>query len=196
MRHWHGMTRLVGVWLSLVMASACLASSSQSEATGSSGPTASQPQTGDASIVVQPADCASGHACSCGDGQVESNEECDYAAPGWQDICDDRCQRTVYEACLDSGHCFGAEARCAGYAGSDQTFCAEFCGDDRACVALPGFASICNLAWCAVLCRDGVCPHGMTCIRDQNVLDHTGEIRGRFDICSISESTRTGAHAL
>jgi len=41
----------------------------------------------------------------------------------------------------------------------------------------------CNLAWCALLCDDGRCRIGMTCLRGVDFLDFQGNARGERDVC-------------
>lgn len=170
--------------LSVMALGACVAASRAPRSDASAPSHATPQRAGSALGAAASADCSNGHACSCGNGTVEANEECDYADPEWADICDDRCRRTVYEACSNSEQCFGANARCAAYAaGATESFCAEFCEHDADCLSLPGFTAVCNLAWCIVLCDDGKCPNGMMCIADQAVLDRAGDDAGRFDVC-------------
>lgn len=123
---------------------------------------------------------------TCGNGRVAWNEECDPAAPGWEQKCDSDCQRKLYEPCERTDECPGLNALCAAYGGPPGSmFCASSCETDAACPELPGFRTVCNFAWCAVRCNDGACPNGMTCRRDQPLLDHTGKSRGNGDICVI-----------
>lgn len=130
--------------------------------------------------IVEPAeaDCSSGSACSCGNGTVEANEECDPAASGWSDFCDDMCKRTVYEPCQQSQECFGKNSLCSAYEpGEEHLFCADICKQDEDCAHLPGFRATCNFAWCVVLCTDGECPNGMRCVPDQMLRNDKAEVR-------------------
>ncbi|HKU40007.1 MAG TPA: hypothetical protein VJR89_17725 [Polyangiales bacterium] len=127
-----------------------------------------------------------GATCGCGDGVVGPDEECDPRAPGWADACDDACRRTVYAPCSAPEDCPGANANCSAYTSDpDQVFCADYCEDDDDCPRLPGFDAVCNFAWCAVLCDQGVCPHGMRCVADQPLIDRAGASKGTAYVCVI-----------
>jgi hypothetical protein len=66
-------------------------------------------------------------------------------------------------------------------------FCADFCKQDEDCVQLPGFRSSCNFAWCVVLCADGVCPNGMTCVPEQSLRDEKAEIKAsNIGVCTAT----------
>lgn len=120
----------------------------------------------------------------CGDGEVADDEECDPMAPEWQELCDDECRRTAYAACATPEQCPGLNANCAAYTTlPEQQQCADFCKSDESCPVLPGFRSTCNFAWCAVLCEDGECPNGMTCVHEQSLVDYAGQVKGRADVC-------------
>lgn len=123
---------------------------------------------------------------TCGNGRVAWNEECDPAAPGWEQACDSTCRRSEYQPCERTEQCPGLNALCAAYGKPPGSmFCAEYCETDAACPGLPGFQSVCNFAWCAVRCNAGACPNGMICNRDQPILDRNGKSRGMADICVV-----------
>lgn len=125
--------------------------------------------------------------CHCGDGVVAADEECDPAAPGWEAACDDACKRTQYQACQAPEDCAGEMALCAAYTRDPgQLFCGAYCETDDECIALPGFRTVCNFAWCVVLCDDGACPHGMTCVADQSLVDHAGHPYGMAGVCVVN----------
>ena len=127
----------------------------------------------------------------CGNGTIDSNEQCDPSTPGWSALCDQSCQRTVYENCDDTASCGGSNALCASYVAQPGTqFCAPFCQTDTACPVVPGFQAACNLAWCAVLCNDfGQCPNGMACIREVTFLDFQGNERDPRSVCAPVPAT-------
>lgn len=91
----------------------------------------------------------------------------------------------AYEPCDPTlNNCGGNNALCASYvADPGAQFCAPFCQFDALCPVVPGFEAGCNLAWCAVLCNDGVCPAGMACVRDVPFLDFQGNDRGMREVC-------------
>jgi len=140
-----------------------------------------QRKSGDGSQTADSATTAA--ICSCGDGKVDPDEECDPRAAGWSQACDERCQRTVYEACEHTEECPGLNSLCAAYTNAPGLFCADYCENDAACPLLPGYGAVCNFAWCALRCADGACPNGMSCLRDQAVIDTMGESKGNADIC-------------
>lgn len=127
----------------------------------------------------------------CGNGTIDSTEQCDPTTPGWSSLCDANCKRTLYEPCEESSSCSGDNALCAAYAtGSDTQFCAPFCQTDTACPVVPGFQAACNFVWCALLCNDfGQCPNGMACVREATFLDAQGNERGTRDVCAPVAST-------
>lgn len=127
----------------------------------------------------------------CGNGVIDSDEQCDPSTPGWSTLCDQSCHRTIYETCEDSTSCGGANALCASYVAEPSSqFCAPFCRTDLACPVIPGFQAACNLAWCAPLCNDfGQCPNGMACIHDVDFLDFQGNPRGTRSVCSPVPAT-------
>lgn len=127
----------------------------------------------------------------CGNGVIDSNEQCDPATPGWSMLCNQSCQRTLYETCDETATCGGLNALCASYVAEPGTqFCAPFCQNDAACPVIPGFQAACNLAWCAPLCNDfGQCPNGMACIRDVTFLDFQGNPRGPRSVCAPVPAT-------
>lgn len=127
---------------------------------------------------------------SCGDGVVSAVEECDPTVPGWEDGCDASCTRTQFRACDLERGCEAPVNMCVSYTESeDQRFCARECDENSDCPVLPGFASACNFAWCAVLCDDGSCPLGMICVEGFPFLDREGRGLGPHDVCVIEASS-------
>jgi hypothetical protein len=96
-------------------------------------------------------------------------------------------ERTSYLPCARVEECPGLNAFCAGYTASpQQAFCADYCEQDSSCPVVSGFESVCNFAWCALLCDDGQCPSGMTCLEQQHLIDGSGDSKGSHGICVIS----------
>ena len=127
---------------------------------------------------------AASESGECGDGDVGDDEECDPMAPEWQDLCDESCHRTAYATCASPEECPTLNANCTAYTKRpEQQQCADFCESDESCPVLPGFRSTCNFAWCAVLCEDGECPNGMTCVQKQTLVDYDGHPKGGAGVC-------------
>lgn len=92
--------------------------------------------------------------------------------------------RESYPPCDSNQECAGPNDNCAGYTSDyEQRFCASLCLADDECPVVTGYEAVCNFAWCAVLCDDGDCPDGMTCVEGRKVIDSTGAERGDFDVC-------------
>jgi hypothetical protein len=92
---------------------------------------------------------------------------------------------SAYQPCdPTTNNCSGDNALCASYvADAGAEFCAPFCQFDALCPSVPGYQAGCNLAWCALLCNEGRCPTGMTCLRDVPFVDFQGNDRGPRDVC-------------
>jgi hypothetical protein len=137
----------------------------------------------------------------CGDGKVDSGEECDWKAPGWDPfICNDRClQRKFYNSCGSSRDCTPgytcAESYCTNECQSDSacpappivtglsTYCADTC-QLRGCRANtdcpPGL--ICGLAtdgayYCSGCIHSSQCPSGQECYGEEGTDSVTGRCR-------------------
>ena len=102
----------------------------------------------------------------CGNGQVDSGEECDSTAPNWsEDTCDpNTCQRRVYQPC---------PGRSCARAGVDQCsaveVCTRACATPADCPRFPSHSSECSAGGCYLPCSgssDTSCPAGLICRTD------------------------------
>jgi hypothetical protein len=102
----------------------------------------------------------------CGNGQIDSGEECDPSAPNWSDdTCDvNDCRRRIFERCNASAGCARNVDRC-----SDAGVCARACRDAGDCPRFPGHRSECFASECYLPCSaddDSNCPAGLVCRTD------------------------------
>ena len=116
--------------------------------------------------------CLAGETCTsrgcikkCGNGTVESDEECDPGAgSGWTiQSCTEQCKRRIWASCTDNGQC-PSGLNCAD---SSLNVCTKFfCTGNESCPAFPGYATECTSnSMCEMACNAGdACPHGMHCI--------------------------------
>lgn len=95
----------------------------------------------------------------CGDGVIDSGEDCEVGMPGWTvATCDyATCKRTLYRLCADG---CGPNALCiAGDVCWEQidSECVE------TCPALPGYDVACFAGFCHIDCSTGSCPSDTRC---------------------------------
>jgi hypothetical protein len=127
----------------------------------------------------------------CGDSYIQAGvEECEQNASGWgSQFCSPSCTRTIYKKCdaAQTGACAseGQNTNCAAWVSSDAStyVCAPYCDTMTACPRPGGFEAFCSFAFCALLCRDGICPNNMRCARNVPLMDGLMGATVMRDVC-------------
>jgi cysteine-rich repeat protein len=121
----------------------------------------------------------------CGDGVVYSSgtdhtlEQCDPGDPNWAPMCNASCRLTTYGSC----NTCTALSSCPTNATNTCTPSCSF--NSAACPTVPApWSSACLGAACYIKCRNGVCPAGLVCARDQGTITPTGPIM--LDLCVVN----------
>lgn len=138
-----------------------------------------------------PKDCVSPSVCSggrcmapppppaappptCGNGKLDSDEQCDPMIAGSSELCDSGCKRTVYQTCSSVGAACANDQFCTPFtldqqAGTRTTpVCSRACLSGADCPLAQGGSAhaipACNLGFCVLLCDDtSSCPTGLSC---------------------------------
>ena len=129
----------------------------------------------DDGVNAESGDCPHCQGAFCGDGFIRAGiEECEQNAPGWNsDTCSPDCKRNVYKKCdasisdVCSGE--GINSNCAAWVGGTDVstyVCGPYCETSATCPKPGGYDAHCAYAYCALLCKDGMCPTGMRCARN------------------------------
>ncbi len=114
----------------------------------------------------------------CGNGQMDSGEDCDPSMPDGNEVCNSDCSLKAFKSCgSPGGSCSPPSAGvCESYlqfnAGGGMTVfdpvCAPGCVVDSDCPVVGDHMTVCVLNYCAIVCLDGQCPRGMECQTIEN----------------------------
>jgi hypothetical protein len=131
--------------------------------------------------------CINCQKATCGDGYVESGiEQCDPSAAEWAGKCDVTCKRTIYLPCPNGETDCATSTHCATLSDPARKFCSHECTVATDCPVVPGFTSVCNMAYCMVTCNNNACPLGMACVANLPLIDVTTNTETTISACDIA----------